>query len=230
MVSRLFNRSEVPPKAPRTSKPKDTPKRLPVTAKACEAVVSFVNLGWQISPWRDDALDEVETQALTKSLYAAAKSNVYLGNIIVRLTSATSEGQLIACVGAIAATRLAKHQIIPEIAGVFAYTINAGIASGDPEVVASGLDDLGAGSARRAGGLDGNGQNDVTGNAGQPAEIQHSFADEIGYVSMAEVYADQSSEPNGLGEGGSGRISPATLAAVGRKPRSRVSLGDPPSV
>ena len=191
MVSNLFGRRDAPatePKPKKETKPRTAPTRLPVTQKACAAVVEFLNLVYQVSPWRDDALDEVEREALAKSLYGAAKSNVYLGNIIVRLTSATAEAQLVTCVGAIVATRLAKHDAIPPVIGLFATATVAGIATGEAEAF---TDAMATGGTPGPGGLDGHGQDHASGNDAQPAEIRDRLAHEIGYASLAEVQPDQ---------------------------------------
>ena len=225
MVS-LFGRRDAAtaePKPKKEPKPRAAPTRLPVTQKACAAVVDFLNLVYQVSPWRDDALDEVEREALAKSLYGAAKSNVYLGNIIVRLTSATAEAQLITCVGAIVATRLAKHDVIPPVIGLFATATVAGIATGEAEAF---TDAMGAGEPRGDHRQDGHGQDDVGGSPAQPAEVRVGVADEIGHLSLAEVQPHIPSIGERWGQAESGRVDPLPPPMPTRAPRRRVSSSD----
>jgi hypothetical protein len=155
-------------------KPSAAPKKLPVTRKACDAVVQFVNLGWQISPWRAESLDETEQEALARSLYAAAQSNTYLGNIIARVTSASAEGQLAACLGAIVAVRLANHQIVPPMVGLGASFVLTGIAGEDISNVETGSREPGPDVT----------QGDMPNGAGVSSEAPPDFG--IGDFSLAE--------------------------------------------
>ena len=106
----LFNR-ETKPREPRA--PRKAPEKKPVTLKMCEMVVAFVDLGWQLSPWRAEAMDETEKKALVRSLHDAAKSNVYIGNVIYFVAQGTAEGKFVGVVAGIAAIRLARREIIP---------------------------------------------------------------------------------------------------------------------
>lgn len=187
--------------------PKRPQAKLPVNKKMTDALVMLVNTGWQVSPWRADALTEIEAEALSRSLLRAAQSNPYLGNLINKLTTATAEAQLVGCIGAIVVTRLAQRAIVPPLLEIPAQTLIAGLAGA--EVTDDGL---AAGAARSPAGPDRDRQDDAPGAAPPPSPVGGNAEGEIGYASMAEFQADQAGQRNGHGPAGPGWGDPLDTA------------------
>jgi hypothetical protein len=216
----LFAKKE--PAAPRVKRAE--PKRLPVTMQACEAVVMLVNFAYQVTPWREDSLDELEVEMLTKNLHRMAKKNVYLGNIIVNLTTGAAEGQFVAAIGAVVTMRLAKHNVLPPLQGMMVAGILRGVAMTDPEVIS---DAVGTGESHSGDRVDGHRQDNAVGVAAEPQKVRGGTAHEVGYASLAEVYPNRSSGPDDHDTGGPGWVGSASASLPGRPTRRRVSESDP---
>lgn len=211
------------PKEPAKPKERKSPARLPVNKGQCEALVNFMNLAVQVSPWREDALDETESTALVNSLYRAAKTNIWLGNLVVRLVTVSDDTQLLAVAGAIVIVRLANHQMVPPMAGIAAGMMIQGVA-GEP------IDEMGAGSAPGADRPDRDGQNDNGGTAPEQPPVRPDASREIGYISLAEFQADPLSTGNGYGEAEPGRLSAPYPKPQRGGPRKRIPSGDPEGI
>lgn len=196
------------------------PTKLPVTKGMCDGIVGLLNAGYQMSPWRDDALDETEQKALGIALYKNAKTNVYIGNIIYRVMTVSGEAELLAVVGAIVVTRLAKRSIVPDVMAFPASMYLAKVAGEEIEVPSN----VDAGGARRADRQDGDGQDNAFGGVGEQAPLRPDVADKIGYLSLAEVPDDQPSVANGYGTG-NGRRKRETYSPL----RARRETGPVPS-
>ena len=212
------------------TKPREKPTKMPVTQKMCDGLISFVNIVWQVSPFRDDALDEIEQKALSKSLYQSAKSNVFIGNLIYGLMTGGAEAQLLGAIAAVAVIRLAKHHVelpligaLPEMIAIPAYGLLTTIAEG--EVPEGGLN-VAAGGTLSDLGINGNGQDGASGKTVPDAEVRDPFSRQAGYASLAEFQADQDGGGNGFGQTERRWVDPSPTPSSRRKSRSRVSEGD----
>ena len=215
------------PEAAVKPREKEKPKRIgTATYEMCEGLVTFGNTLVQI-PFKADGLDEQEVKALSKSLYKSAKTNVWLGNLIIRATSAARESELFATGGAIVGRRLVRHNVLPEEVGpsveFLAALIIANAAGEELEVSEGGL---GAGGALPDFGVNGHGQNGAAREAVPDAEVRDPLSRQAGYASLAEFQADQDSSGNGFGQTEPGWVDPLAAASRRRKPRGRVSEGD----
>lgn len=223
----LFDRKPAEPKAPK--KPREAPKRLPVTQRMCDAFVQVIAVGWSMSPWRTDALDDNEQTALSKSLYQTAKQNVFLGNLIYKIVQVEGEAQLVAVVGAIAVTRLARHAIVPAVLELPAQMVIAKVAGEEvPEVEVSG--DVETGGARGPGRIDGDGQNDAGGAIVDLPPLRDQSAYEVGRSGLAGVQDDSVSARNGWRQTEQGWEREAPAPRPPRATRVRVPRSDPESV
>lgn len=120
-----------------------------VTRKMAESLVQLLNValsaGGMVLARRDAvlglpaeasqlALDAVEAEALVRSVMDTAAANKWFANLVVRVCSVQSTGQLGITVGAIVAVRLARRRVIPTEVGGFAYMTLASVASADVDV------------------------------------------------------------------------------------------------
>lgn len=85
-----------------------------VTKAMAKSLVQYANIVLTIIPQtREDALDEVEVEALTLGILDTARSNRFFANLIVKTCQMQSGSRLAFAGAAIVARRVARREILP---------------------------------------------------------------------------------------------------------------------
>jgi hypothetical protein len=107
-----------------------------VTVKMAQGLVGTIQLVLANLPWtKDDTLSDVEQQVLVKDVIAFAKVNPPFARVVVWLFTNISQASLPVDVAAVTVKRLARHEVVPEMAGTVAnLAIIASAAAHDIEL------------------------------------------------------------------------------------------------
>lgn len=174
-------------------KAKRQPRKGNVTREMTDGLASFVAIPFAVL-MPQQALQAVETQALSVALYDAAQANPWIKSIILSMTGFGGASELALVAGAIALPRIVgRMPDTPQTAQLKMFTF-----AGSQFIVQSVLEKdkhVEAGRTSGAGGVNGLGKDDVSEGVSTDTRIRDDADVEGGADLMGEMESNQAGEP-----------------------------------